>query len=161
MHILLYISALVRLLCHQNNIKEASTCFKLMTPCVIKVYKIFLFPAMIPKHCYFHLYSSQPEPQILDYQTQQYKLFPLLASAYAIWFTGMKIREIYFTVTYDIMQGDTEKLPEVSLLNRVQPLNSVQLFFSPTVYTVTGARAREHTHTNTHTCARAFMCVCV
>jgi acyl-CoA oxidase len=61
----------------------------------------------------FHVYYSDPEPQVLDYQTQQYKLFPYLAAAYAYWFAGLKIREMYFFLNYDIQQGNTELLPEV------------------------------------------------
>ena len=55
----------------------------------------------------------ETEPQVLDYQTQQYKLFTLLASAYAFWFSGLKMRETYFLLNYEIQQGNTERLPEV------------------------------------------------
>lgn len=58
---------------------------------------------------------SEPEPQILEYKTQQYKLFPQLASAYAFWFAGLKMRETYFMLNYEIQQGNTESLPEVLL----------------------------------------------
>lgn len=53
------------------------------------------------------------EPQILDFQTQQFKLFPLLASAYAYWFAGLKMRETYFMLNYEIQQGNIESLPEL------------------------------------------------
>ena len=33
-----------------------------------------------------------------------------------MWFTGLQIRDLYFTVNYDIQQGDTERLPEVNEL---------------------------------------------
>ena len=49
----------------------------------------------------------------MDYQTQQYKLLPQLASAYAFYFAGLKMRETYFTLNYEIQQGNTECLPEV------------------------------------------------
>jgi len=58
---------------------------------------------------------SECEPQVLDYQTQQYKLFPLLASAYAYWLSGLKMRETYFLLNYEIQQGNTDLLPEVTL----------------------------------------------
>ena len=32
---------------------------------------------------------SEPETQVMDYQTQQYKLLPLLATAYAMSFAGL------------------------------------------------------------------------
>ncbi|KAK2157610.1 hypothetical protein LSH36_188g07009 [Paralvinella palmiformis] len=61
--------------------------------------------------------KSQLEPQILDYQTQQYKLFPILASAYAVLFTGVKMKEIYYEVDNEIQQGHTERLPELHALS--------------------------------------------
>jgi len=54
---------------------------------------------------------------VLDYQTQQYKLFPLLAVAYAFWFSGLKMRHMYFSFSYDLMHGNTDLLPEVSALD--------------------------------------------
>jgi len=62
------------------------------------------------------VYFREGEPQVLDYQTQQYKLFPLLASAYAYWFSGLKMRDTYFLLKYEIQQGNTELLPEVTAL---------------------------------------------
>lgn len=59
------------------------------------------------------LKPGEPEPQILEYKTQQYKLFPQLASAYAFWFAGLKMRETYFMLNYEIQQGNTESLPEL------------------------------------------------
>lgn len=59
------------------------------------------------------MYFSEPEPQILDFQTQQYKLFPLLATAYAFQFVGAYMKETYHRINEDIGQGDLSKLPEV------------------------------------------------
>uniref|UniRef100_A0A3B4ADM2 Acyl-coenzyme A oxidase n=1 Tax=Periophthalmus magnuspinnatus TaxID=409849 RepID=A0A3B4ADM2_9GOBI len=56
---------------------------------------------------------SEPEPQILDYQTQQYKLFPLLATAYAFSFVGQYMTETYYRISGDINQGDLSELPEL------------------------------------------------
>lgn len=56
---------------------------------------------------------GEREPQVMDYQTQQYKLLPQLASAYAFYFAGLKMRETYFTLNYEIQQGNTECLPEL------------------------------------------------
>lgn len=55
----------------------------------------------------------EPEPQILDYQAQQYKLFPLLATAYAFTFVGQYMKNTYNRITGDINQGDFSELPEV------------------------------------------------
>lgn len=57
--------------------------------------------------------SREPEPQILDYQTQQYKLFPLLATAYAFHFVGAYIKNTYQRISGDISDGDLSELPEV------------------------------------------------
>lgn len=59
------------------------------------------------------LLFSEPEPQILDFQTQQYKLFPLLATAYAFQFVGAYMKETYHRINEDIGQGDLSELPEV------------------------------------------------
>lgn len=61
-------------------------------------------------------YYREPEPQILDYQTQQYKLFPFLATAYAFHFVGAYMKDTYHRITGDINQGDLSELPEVTLL---------------------------------------------
>ncbi|XP_031419959.1 peroxisomal acyl-coenzyme A oxidase 1 isoform X1 [Clupea harengus] len=63
------------------------------------------------------LRPGEPEPQILDYQTQQYKLFPLLATAYAFKFVGQYMTETYHRITGDINQGDFSELPELHALS--------------------------------------------
>uniref|UniRef100_A0A8C3SCX7 Acyl-coenzyme A oxidase n=1 Tax=Chelydra serpentina TaxID=8475 RepID=A0A8C3SCX7_CHESE len=62
------------------------------------------------------LKPGEPEPQILDYQTQQYKLFPLLATAYAFHFVGAYMKQTYHRITGDINQGDLSELPELHAL---------------------------------------------
>ena len=59
--------------------------------------------------------NSGPEPQVLDFQTQQYKLLPLVASSYAYWFGGESILNMHAAVTGEIEKGNMELLPEVSL----------------------------------------------
>uniref|UniRef100_A0A8B9KXP0 Acyl-coenzyme A oxidase n=1 Tax=Astyanax mexicanus TaxID=7994 RepID=A0A8B9KXP0_ASTMX len=59
------------------------------------------------------LRPGEPEPQVLDYQAQQYKLFPLLAAAYAFTFVGQYMSNMYHRITGDINQGDFSELPEV------------------------------------------------
>jgi acyl-CoA oxidase len=56
---------------------------------------------------------SQPETQVLDYQTQQYKLFPLLASAYAMKFASHYMLKMYSEVIGEISEGNLDSLPEV------------------------------------------------
>ncbi|XP_066560328.1 peroxisomal acyl-coenzyme A oxidase 1 isoform X1 [Amia ocellicauda] len=63
------------------------------------------------------LRPGEPEPQILDYQTQQYKLFPLLATAYAFHFVGQYMSQTYHRITGDINQGDFSQLPELHALS--------------------------------------------
>ncbi|XP_074871003.1 peroxisomal acyl-coenzyme A oxidase 1 isoform X3 [Carettochelys insculpta] len=63
------------------------------------------------------LKPGEPEPQILDYQTQQYKLFPLLATAYAFHFVGAYMKKTYHRITGDINQGDLSELPELHALS--------------------------------------------
>ena len=55
----------------------------------------------------------EAEPQILDYQTQQHKLFPLLATAYAFLFAGQYMIDTYNRISGDINQGDLSEMPEV------------------------------------------------
>ncbi|XP_068007588.1 peroxisomal acyl-coenzyme A oxidase 1 isoform X1 [Melanerpes formicivorus] len=62
------------------------------------------------------LKPGEPEPQILDYQTQQYKLFPLLATAYAFHIVGAYIKNTYRRISGDISSGDLSELPELHAL---------------------------------------------
>nr|XP_056712824.1 peroxisomal acyl-coenzyme A oxidase 1 isoform X2 [Euleptes europaea] len=63
------------------------------------------------------LKPGEPEPQILDYQTQQYKLFPLLAAAYAFHFLGAYMKDTYRRITADINEGDLREMPELHALS--------------------------------------------
>ncbi|XP_015269972.1 PREDICTED: peroxisomal acyl-coenzyme A oxidase 1 isoform X4 [Gekko japonicus] len=63
------------------------------------------------------LKPGEPEPQILDYQTQQYKLFPLLAAAYAFHFVGAYMKDTYRRITADINDGDLREMPELHALS--------------------------------------------
>ncbi|XP_058144216.1 peroxisomal acyl-coenzyme A oxidase 2 isoform X2 [Dasypus novemcinctus] len=63
------------------------------------------------------LRPSDPEAKILDYQTQQQKLFPPLAMAYAFHFTGLSIME-FFKCSHDaILNKDFDLLPELHALS--------------------------------------------
>ena len=49
----------------------------------------------------------------MDYQTQQYKLLPLLATAYAMSFAGIYMMKKHVHVTIEIAEGNLDSLPEV------------------------------------------------
>lgn len=53
-----------------------------------------------------------PETQVIDYKTQQSRLFPLLASAYAFRFVGEWLKWLYSDVTQRLQANDFSTLPE-------------------------------------------------
>ncbi len=55
-----------------------------------------------------------PEVQVLDYQTQQLQLFPLLAAAYALVLAGQSLLRQYVSIQGEIEQGNFEHMQEVS-----------------------------------------------
>jgi acyl-CoA oxidase len=59
----------------------------------------------------------EPEPQILDYRTQQHKLFPFLAASFAYGFVGKWLSNMHNEVISELEGGDLERLPEVRLLS--------------------------------------------
>ncbi|XP_078699304.1 peroxisomal acyl-coenzyme A oxidase 1-like [Branchiostoma floridae x Branchiostoma belcheri] len=60
---------------------------------------------------------GEPEPQILDYQTQQYKLFPQLAAAYAFWFAACFMTQQHASITGSMEKGDMSGLAELHALS--------------------------------------------
>uniref|UniRef100_K3WJS3 acyl-CoA oxidase n=1 Tax=Globisporangium ultimum (strain ATCC 200006 / CBS 805.95 / DAOM BR144) TaxID=431595 RepID=K3WJS3_GLOUD len=54
--------------------------------------------------------KSNKELKVLDYQTQQYRLFPLLAAAYAITFTGNQIDAFKVELSEQIHKGNVSML---------------------------------------------------
>lgn len=64
---------------------------------------------------YYYYYFREREPQILDYQTQQYKLIPYIAYFYAFRFSAEWLSNIYHQVTANMKDGNLEQLPEVCL----------------------------------------------
>lgn len=56
-----------------------------------------------------------PEPQILDYTTQQHKLFICIATTYALQLTSNWLWKTFNTVIVDMKKGNTESLPEVKI----------------------------------------------
>jgi len=58
-------------------------------------------------------YISAGESQILDYQTQQYKIFPAIAISLAYKFAASWLWDVYNNVTSQLEEGVLEQLPEV------------------------------------------------
>eukprot|EP01091_Cochliopodium_minus_P010107 TRINITY_DN2636_c0_g1_i2.p1 TRINITY_DN2636_c0_g1~~TRINITY_DN2636_c0_g1_i2.p1 ORF type:complete len:477 (-),score=107.54 TRINITY_DN2636_c0_g1_i2:8-1438(-) len=56
--------------------------------------------------------GKDKENKVLEYKTQQYRLFPLLASSYCIFFVGKSIRKMYTNLVSDIGEGSFETLAE-------------------------------------------------
>ncbi|KAK1261343.1 Peroxisomal acyl-coenzyme A oxidase 1 [Acorus gramineus] len=56
--------------------------------------------------------NGGPESQVIDYKTQQSRLFPLLASAYAFRFVGEWLKWLYTDVTQRLQANDFSTLPE-------------------------------------------------
>ncbi|KAK7083992.1 Acyl-coenzyme A oxidase (Acyl-CoA oxidase) [Halocaridina rubra] len=63
------------------------------------------------------LVPGAPEPQILDYQTQQYKLIPQIATIFAIHFASQHVWDTYQQLTGELHEGSVELLPEVHALS--------------------------------------------
>ncbi|KAF1873017.1 hypothetical protein Lal_00016135 [Lupinus albus] len=60
----------------------------------------------------FGSHNGGPETQVIDYKTQQARLFPLLASAYAFRFVGEWLKWLYTDVMQRLQAGDFSTLPE-------------------------------------------------
>ena len=61
-----------------------------------------------------NVHFSGEEPQVIDYQTQQEKLFPVLASAYAMTFTGEMILKEYMRINADMEKGILDEMAAVN-----------------------------------------------
>ncbi|VVB02227.1 unnamed protein product [Arabis nemorensis] len=60
----------------------------------------------------FGSHNGGIETQVIDYKTQQHRLFPLLASAYAFRFVGEWLKWLYTDVTQRLEASDFATLPE-------------------------------------------------
>lgn len=58
--------------------------------------------------------NREQEAKILDYQTQQEKLLPQLAAAYAFYFTNNYLQELFNRGYAEIQRKNFDMLPEVS-----------------------------------------------
>ncbi|TKR88698.1 hypothetical protein L596_012902 [Steinernema carpocapsae] len=56
---------------------------------------------------------GKDEVQVLDYQTQQHRLFPQIARAYAFFLTGKYVSKMYNKVIQDLSEGNADLLPEL------------------------------------------------
>lgn len=63
------------------------------------------------------LRPGEPEPIIMEYKTQQYKIFPHIASSLAMIFAAKWIWDMYNNVSSELEQGDLERLPELHALS--------------------------------------------
>ena len=76
------------------------------------------------------LHSTPPsarEKQILDYQTQQLKLLPLIAATYAFTQAGLYMLRLHMQCKAEIAEGDFKSLPEVGTPSPWQGLRYLQL----------------------------------
>jgi len=64
---------------------------------------------------FFLFHRSEPEAQIIAYKTQQYKLLPGLAMAYATKFTFDHVWRSFQEMQKQVAAGEFSMLPEVSL----------------------------------------------
>lgn len=65
----------------------------------------------------YFFFSREPEVQIMDYQTQQQKLFPAVATAYAFNAVFRRMMSLYDKCNDQIQIGDFSLLPEVKHAN--------------------------------------------
>ncbi|KAK7082288.1 Acyl-coenzyme A oxidase (Acyl-CoA oxidase) [Halocaridina rubra] len=63
------------------------------------------------------LIPGEPEPQILDYQTQQFKILPQISSVFALFFAANSVIDAYYSVTAQMDLGDMSLLPELHALS--------------------------------------------
>ncbi|GMT21541.1 hypothetical protein PFISCL1PPCAC_12838 [Pristionchus fissidentatus] len=60
--------------------------------------------------------KSSPEVQVLDYQTQQYRIFPQISRAFAYLFTGLEVKQLYKNAMRGLDEGETDLLPDLHAL---------------------------------------------
>lgn len=65
----------------------------------------------------------------MEFQTQQYKLFPAIATVFAIKSSATWLWDVYNSVTKDLDQGDLDKLPEVCIRKSDFFLEGYQYFW--------------------------------
>lgn len=79
---------------------------QLKAKCVqLKIYKLY--------NIIVYYTFSEPEAQIIDYITQQYKLFPHISSYFAFRYCATWIWDMYNNVSSELEAGQLDQLPEV------------------------------------------------
>jgi hypothetical protein len=73
---------------------------------------IYLFIYVFYLFIYFFFCSGEEE-QVLNYQSQQYKVLPALAAAYAFLFGHRRLNEYYQRVHAELMADNSTHLAEV------------------------------------------------
>ncbi|VDP19991.1 unnamed protein product [Onchocerca flexuosa] len=61
--------------------------------------------------------SGWKEVQILDYRTQQYRIFPYLAQSFVFLFAATEVKDLYMKVNAQLAEGITEFLQELHVLS--------------------------------------------
>lgn len=61
--------------------------------------------------------KSGPETAVLDYSTVQIRILPLLAAAFALHYSGKKMREVFYSTRQQVEQGDFSGLVELHSLS--------------------------------------------
>lgn len=64
----------------------------------------------------FHILSDT-ELQILDYQTQQYRIFVQIARTVVFLFAASEVRDLYLKLTEQLTEGNVDLLPELHALS--------------------------------------------
>lgn len=59
--------------------------------------------------------SSEPEVQVIDYQTEQFKLLLLLATAYTFSFTSVYMIQMFLEIQMNIAKDNLMSLSEVCM----------------------------------------------
>ncbi|XP_026577428.1 peroxisomal acyl-coenzyme A oxidase 2 [Pseudonaja textilis] len=83
-------------------------------PCLMKACTIAIRYSVVRRQS--ELKPGDPEVKILDYQTQQQKLFPQLATAYAFHFTCNYLLETFHRCYNQTQEGKFDLLPELHAL---------------------------------------------
>merc|ERR550534_2583968 len=60
---------------------------------------------------------NEPEPQVLSYPTQQHKLIPYIATAYAFHFVAQNMWSLYSDVTNQVSSGDFSRSQELHAIS--------------------------------------------
>lgn len=60
---------------------------------------------------------GDPEPQIMDFQTQQWKLFPHLALSFGFHFAAEELQKTYNIISKEVNAGTFQSLPELHALS--------------------------------------------